>query len=55
MSVLTSIISMLNRAVTKISKCQVFALSRWGTEQPESSFALIFLLFPKKIAGVNNK
>ena len=25
--------------------------SRWGTEQPGSSFGLIFLLFPKKIAG----
>ena len=25
-------------------------VSRWGTEQPGSSFGLIFLLFPKKIA-----
>ena len=39
------------RAVTKISSCRVYAVSRWGTEQPGSSFGLIFLLFPKKIAG----
>ena len=24
---------------------------RWGTEQPGSSFGLIFFLFPTKIAG----
>ena len=31
------------RTVNKISG------SKWGTEQPASSFGLIFLLFPKKI------
>ena len=30
----------------------VYAIySRWGTEQPRSSFGLIFLLFPTKLAG----
>ena len=25
-------------------------VARWGTDQPESSFGLIFLLFPTKMA-----
>ena len=40
----------VHRAVTKISSCEVFAVSRWETEQSGSSFDLIFLLFPTKIA-----
>ena len=28
-----------------------YAVSRWGSVQPLSSFDLIFLLFPNKIAG----
>ena len=40
-----------DRAVTKISSCQVFAISRCGTEQPGSSFGVI-LIFPTKIVGV---
>ena len=40
-----------DRAVTKISSCQVFTISGWGTEQPGSSFRVIFIFFPTKIAG----
>ena len=40
------------RTVNKISSCQVYAVSRWGTEQPGSSFGLNLLLFLTKIAGV---
>ena len=40
-----------DRAVTKISSYQVFTISSWGTEQPGSSFGVIFIFFPKKIAG----
>ena len=39
------------RAVAKISSSQVYAFSRWETEQPGSSFGPIFLLFPTKIGG----
>ena len=39
------------RTVTKISSCRVYAVSRWGTEQPGSSFGLILLLFLTKIEG----
>ena len=41
------------RTVTKISSCQVYAVSRWGTEQPGNSFGLILLLFLTKIEGGN--
>ena len=40
----------VHRAVTKICSCEVFAVSRLETEQPGSSFDLIFLMFPTKIA-----
>ena len=40
------------RTVSKISSCRVHAVSRWGTEQPRSSFGLILLLFLTKIARV---
>ena len=30
---------------------QFSTVCRWGTEQPQSSFGLIFILFPMKIAG----
>ena len=36
------------RAVTKISSCRVYAVSRWGTEQVVSSFGLILLFFVRK-------
>ena len=40
------------RDVTKISSCQVYAISRWGTEQPGSlGVGFIFLLFPMKVDG----
>ena len=32
------------RAVTKISTCRVYAVSRWGTEQPGSSFGVTFFI-----------
>ena len=41
----------VNRAVTKMSSCQVYAISRRGIEQLGSSFGYIFLLFPMKVAG----
>ena len=39
------------RAVTKISSCRVYAISRRGIEQLGSSSGSIFLLFPMKVAG----
>jgi len=29
----------------------ISTVCRWGTEQPQSSFGLILILFPMKIAG----
>ena len=31
---------------------QFSTVCRWGTEQPQSSFGLIFILFPMKIAVI---
>jgi len=40
------------RDVTKISSCWVYAVSRWGTDQPGSLVVdFIFLLFPMKVDG----
>ena len=39
-----------HRAVTKISSCWVYAISRKGIVQLGSLFGSIFLLFPMKVA-----
>ena len=40
----------LARAVTKISSCWVYPISRPGMEQLGIPFGFIFLLFPMKVA-----
>ena len=42
------------RMLPMMASLRIFAIStvcRWGTEQPQSSFGLIFILFLMKIAG----
>ena len=40
--------------VLKRNYCKfIYVTAGGGTEQPGSSFGVIFLLFPKKIAGVH--
>ena len=42
-----------HRAVTKISSCQVYVISRRGIVQLGSSFGSILLLFPMRKAGAH--